>query len=219
MRKSLAASVALLSAVSVVVACSSDKPPAVPATTIDGGTEAGAAVADASAAMPADAGPVATGPVFFTGDAGAPAPSTAASTTPAVPVVTEQAMDVAIDLAVTTVAPKVAPKMDKEGQPGRATLKEGEHFGMVVNLQPNRCYTIVGFSPPGSVAQLDMKLFALPLNVQAGTSSPSDKATPVIGKGKDALCPILPVVVPYKVDAVATKGAGRIGIQVYSRAK
>jgi hypothetical protein len=109
--------------------------------------------------------------------------------------------------------------MDHEGQPGRATLKEGEHFAMVVTLQPNRCYTVVGFSPPGSVSQLDLKLFSLPLNVEAGKSGAGDKAMPVMGKGGSPICPVLPIAVPYKIDAVATKGAGRIGIHVFARNK
>ncbi len=37
--------------------------------------------------------------------------------------------------------------------------------------------------------------------------------------GAKALCPISPIALPYKLDAVATKGAGRVGVKVYSRAK
>jgi hypothetical protein len=186
----------------VVMACSSDKPPATPTPPVaqaDAGMEA--------AAPPPDAGTVIAAPM----EAGAPEAGAAS--------LTDTAFDAAIDLAITSAAGKLAPKMSSEGQPGRAWLKEGEHFGMVVNLQPNRCYTIIGNSPPGSVTQLDLKLQAMPLMIEAGKSSPSDKAMPVIGKGTAALCPILPVAVPYKIDAVATKGAGRIGIHVYSRAK
>ena len=90
---------------------------------------------------------------------------------------------------------------------------------MVVTLQPNRCYTFIGFSPPGSIAQLDLKLYAMPLNVEAGRSTAGEKGAPVMGKGSTAICPILPVAVPYKLDAAAAKGAGRMGVYVYSRAK
>jgi hypothetical protein len=131
-------------------------------------------------------------------------------------------MDAAIELAITAAAPKVAPKMDKEGQPGRATLKEGEHFGMVVTLQPNRCYTFVAFSPPGGISQIDMKLLGVAMAIEAGRSGPADRSMPgmsVMGKGKDAICPVLPVPVPYKVDVAATKGAGRMGVYVFSRSK
>lgn len=217
MRKSLAVAIPFLSVVTVAVACSSSKPqPVAPTTTTDAGAGADAAAPDAAVGFlppAADAGPVATGPVFFT-DAGAPATQ--------VPGLTEQAMDAAIDLAITAAAPKVAPKMDKEGQPGRATLKEGEHFAMVVTLQPNRCYSFVAFSPPGSIAQLDMKLLGVALAIEAGKSGPADKSMPgisVMGKGKDAICPMSPVAVPWKLDVAAAKGAGRMGVQVFSRNK
>jgi len=186
----------------VLAACSSNKPAVVtPAPVSDAGFEA---------AAPQDAGlAVAAPPTVDAGEADAGAVAS----------IGEAALDAAIDLAVTTASAKAAPKMEKEGQPGRATLKEGEHFGMVVNLQPNRCYTIIGNSPAGAVTQLDLKLLAMPLMMEAGKSNAADKGTPVIGKGKAALCPILPMAVPYKIDAVATKGAGRIGIHVFSRAK
>jgi hypothetical protein len=149
------------------------------------------------------------GAPFFTGDAGAVAPSFG-----------EAALDAVIDLAITTAAPKLAPKMEKEGAPGRATLKEGEHFAMMITLAPNRCYTIVANSPPGSVEKLDVKLYGPPLfNIEAGKSGANDKNMPVIGKGTTALCPIIPIAVPYKLDVAATKGAGRIGVQVFARNK
>jgi hypothetical protein len=212
MRKSLVTAIPLFSAVVLFAACASKKPAVVATVNVD----AGAAPADAGYAAPSDAGAPATatdaGAPFFTGDGGIAGAVTALG---------DAALDAAIDLAINAAASKVAPKMEKEGQPGRATLKEGEHWGMVVNLQPNRCYTIVANSPPGNVEKLDLKLYgpAPLLTTEAGKSGASDKNTPVIGKGTAALCPVLPLAVPYKIDAAATKGAGRIGIVVYSRAK
>lgn len=217
MRKHLATAIIALPAVVLFAACSSKTPAPVVAVgfTADAGVttpgDAGPApTTDAgTAAAPADAG---SSPPFFTGDAGLPAAAAALG---------EAALDAAIDLAITTGAAKAAPKMDKEGQPGRATLKEGEHFGMMINLAPGRCYTIIGNSPTGQVDKLDLKLFgpAPLLTMEAGKSGAADKNMPVIGKGTTALCPVLPVAVPYKVDVVATKGAGRIGVHVFSRAK
>ena len=214
MRKSLATVLTLASAVATFAACSSNKPnpPMTPASPqADGGVEAGAGEAGAPLA---DAGPTFftgdAGPTFFTGDAGATGPVA----------IGEAALDAAIDLAIATAAPTLAPKMEKEGQPGRATLKEGEHFSMMVNLAPNRCYTIVANSPPGAVEKLDLKLYGPPLfNIEAGKSGPNDKNMPVIGKGTAALCPIVPLAVPYKIDVAATKGAGRIGVHVFARNK
>jgi hypothetical protein len=215
-RQSLIATVPLvacLACFAAVLACSANKPnpPVTPMPPADAGSDAQVATVSPEggvSALPPDAGGGA-GPVFFT-DAGS-------STAPAV---SDQALDMAIDLAITTAAPKVAARMDREGQPGRATLRENEHFSMMVTLSPNRCYTFVGFSPPGAVSQLDMKLYGPPFfNVEAGKSSAGDKAMPVIGKGAAALCPVAPIPVPYKLDVVATKGAGRIGVNVFARNK
>lgn len=204
--------VSFVVAVVVFAACSSNKPnPSVPpAVPVDPGSlgDAGDLDAGVGEGGVVDAGPVSSGPTFFTGDGGGLTP----------PSIGEAALDSTIDVAMTTASAKVAPKMEKEGQPGRATLKEGEHFGMVVTLMPNRCYTIVGFSPPGNVTQLDLKLYGpLPLNAEAGKSGKDDKAAPVIGKGANALCPVLPLPASYKIDATALKGTGRIGINVYAR--
>ena len=71
-----------------------------------------------------------------------------------------------------------------------------------------------------NVEKLDVKLYGPPLfNIEAGKSGATDKNLPVIGKGTTALCPIIPLAVPYKIDVAATKGAGRIGVQVYARNK
>lgn len=213
MRKSLAAVLTLVPTVACFMACSSKKPnPVVATITFDGGAPLDAG----DAGVPSDAGALAVTDAgsspFFTGDAGLVTGAAALG---------EAALDTAIDLAITAAATKAAPKMEKEGQPGRATLKESEHFGMMVNLAPNRCYTIVANSPPGAVEKLELKLFgpAPLLATEAGKSGAADKNTPVIGKGTAALCPVLPIAVPYKVDVVATKGTGRIGVQVYARNK
>jgi len=165
---------------------------------------------DAGAAPTAS---TATMPNFFTDAGAAPIPSA----TP----MTDQALDVALDALVTAAAAKNAPKMAEEGTPGRQMMKEGDHFAMMINLQPNRCYTIIATALPGTVVQLDSKLFAPPFysGADAGHSAPADKSTPIIGKGTAALCPIVPLAVPYKLDVAATKGAGRIAVHVYSRAK
>jgi hypothetical protein len=205
---------------SVFVACASNPstPPASPSALPDGGPAyaVGAAV-DGTATTPwGDAGaPV--GPVAPVGPA-TPAPMDAGSAP--VIAVGEAAVDAVVDLAITTAAPKIAPKMEREGQPIRATLKEGEHFPVMITLMPNRCYSIVATSPLGSIEKLDLKLFGPPFyNVEAGKSGGADKNMPVIGKGSAALCPVLPLAVPYKLDVFAAKGAGRVGVHVFARNK
>jgi hypothetical protein len=206
MKKRFACLAPLGSVAALLASCSSKPPPppVPPTTTPDAGLEAGAAPMGSEAA---DAG----APPFFTGggDAGT-------ATTP----LAEAALDSVIDLAIVAAAPKVAPKMEKEGPASHATLAEGQHFSMIVNLGPNRCYTIVATSAPGTVSEMELKLYAPPLyNVEAGKSAKGEKNLPVIGKGKDALCPFIPLQVPYKVDVAAVKGSGRVGVQVFARNK
>jgi hypothetical protein len=207
MRK-IAIVVTLASSAALVAACASKKPN--PPMTVTVSTDAGFGAAETGAPVApeaSDAGVAAAPP-----DAGAP-PGVVGS--PA-----EALIDGAIDLAIGTAALKSAPKMDKDGVASHSTLAEGGHFSMMINLAPNRCYTIIAHSPTGAVSQLDLKLFGPPFfNIEAGKSATADKNTPVIGKGAQALCPIIPLAVPYKVDVAATKGAGRIGVQVYARSK
>ncbi len=209
MRKlSVAALAAVIGAVPFLACGNKPPPPPVTPTPVaDAAPEAGdagpeAAAPDAAPLAVADAGPPAV-------DAGAKPPANLG-----------EALDGAIDLAIKAAAQKDAPNMAPEGAPGRATLAEGEHFAMIVTLAPNRCYTVIAFSPTGQVQQLDVKLMAPPFfNVPAGSSPASDKNLAEIGKGKGALCPILPIPVAYKVDVGSKKGAGRMGVQVFARNK
>lgn len=206
----------LATAAAAFVACSSNKPnpPMTPTTTSDAGTEAGTVTApppDAGMAV-ADAGAGPVMPTFFT-DAGSPSG-------PVGPAMTDQAMDVALDALLAAAATKNAPKMAEEGQPGHTTMKENDHWAMMITMQPNRCYTIIATALPGTISQLELHLYAPPFyTMGAGQSAAGDKALPIIGKGTAALCPILPVAVPYKLDVVAAKGAGRMAVKVYARNK
>lgn len=207
MKRVLVFAALAVSSAAAPLACSSNKPnpPVTPTTPA------------VDAAADAEAGPIAMGAADAGAADGAPLAMGDASV---VPPNLAELQDPAIDLAIKTAALKDAPGMAAEGAPGRATLAENEHFGMIVTMQPGRCYTIIAFSPPGQVAAVDMKLMAPPLyTVSAAQSGAGDKNLPVIGKGKSAQCPFLPLPVAYKIDVTAKKGAGRVGIQVFARNK
>ena len=221
MRKSLPLAVLLATAAFVPAACS--KTPAVPSVSLD----AGLALASRTAGAP---GPHAERRAGRLGERGsapdasaAPsaAPSGSASAAPSGSAANLLAagVDAALDAAIVAQAAKDAPGMTAEGQAGHETLQQGGHFGMVVTLQPGQCYTIIAMSPPLQVSELDVKLFMLPLNVEAGHSPPTDKNPAVLGRGAAKTCPISPIAVPYKIDVSARKGAGRIGVAVFSKSK
>jgi hypothetical protein len=136
------------------------------------------------------------------------------------PTIPPEGLDVAIDTAVNAQAGKIAPKMTLEGQPLRATLAPGGRANMVVTMAPGKCYTFVAFSPPGNVTKLELKLMTPPFyNVEAAKSGAGDKNMPVIGKGTASQCPVSPIAVPYRLDAIANEGGGRVGVYVFSRSK
>ncbi len=182
------------------------KDPVVPTMTVDAGLAIGDAGAEGGNAAvltmadaAADAAPVASGSAAALGG---------------------PALDAAIDLGIQAQAAKDAPGMSVEGTVNHATLAEGAVFNTLVTLQPGRCYTIIAASAPLQISTVEVKLLAPPLfNVEAGRSGATDKNPAVLGKGKAATCPISPIAIPYRVDVVARKGAGRVGVAVYSRAK
>jgi hypothetical protein len=212
MRKSLP--LVLLLAVSAFVPAACSKTPAVPSTSLD----AGAALGDGGGALAPSGSPMAS-------SSAAPSGSTAASgSASAAPSASASALlaagvDAALDAAIVAQALKDAPGMTAEGGPGHETLQQGGHFGMVVTLQPGKCYTIIAMSAPLQVSELDVHLFMLPLNLESGHSPPTDKNPAVLGRGAQRTCPVSPIAVPYKVDVSARKGAGRIAVGVFSKSK
>jgi hypothetical protein len=90
---------------------------------------------------------------------------------------------------------------------------------MLITLQGGKCYTIIAFSPPGQVTNVDLHLLAPPFyNMMAGQDSMKDN-TAVIGPGTQALCPMIPMPVQYKLDVNAAAGQGAIGVQIFSKNK
>lgn len=213
MKRSIAI-LSLTSAAAIAVACSSKPAPVAPLpTATDGGAGDGGMVGTAppppdGGLAPPPSASTATMPTFFT-DAGATAPA-----------MTEQAMDVALDALVTAAATKNAPKMADEGNALHKTLaNEGDRDSIMVTMQPGRCYTFIGASLPGQIAQLDVNVYGPPYTLPAYKSDPKDKALPMVAKGTQATCPMLPLAIAYKVEVVAAKGAGRATVHVFSRAK
>lgn len=215
MRKSLPLVVLFAAATVALVPVACGKTPEVPQASFDGGF--GFGVPEGGA--PAEAGgPMALGTVPTDAGAADAAPEAGAAVDAGAPLLAA-GVDAALDAAIVAQAAKDAPGMTSEGTVGHETLQQGGHFGMLVTMQPGRCYTVIAMSAPLQVSELDVKLLMLPLNVEAGRSPATDKNPAVLGKGKAATCPISPIAVPYKVDVAARKGAGRIAVAVFSRAK
>jgi len=112
-----------------------------------------------------------------------------------------------------------AKGMQPEGSQAKGQLAEGGHLEFMVPMQAGKCYTLIGFSPPGQVRNLDLNLLAPPFyNILAGQDTTDDNI-PIIGKAGNPMCPIVPVPLNYKVDIVARSGSGQVGVQLFSRPK
>jgi hypothetical protein len=215
MRKSLPLAILLVTAAFVPAACS--KTPAVPSASLDAGVALGFPDGGApSAAPPPSGAPVASGSAAPSASASA---SASAAPSGSAANLLGAGVDAALDAAIVAQAAKDAPGMTAEGPAGHETLQPNGHYGMVVTLQPGKCYTIIAMSPPLQVSELDVHLFMLPLNIESGHSPPTDKNPAVLGKGAAKTCPISPIAVPYKIDVSARKGAGRVGVAVFSKSK
>jgi hypothetical protein len=123
------------------------------------------------------------------------------------------------DAGIKALALSAATGMSAEGQEATGTLQEGGHLSFMVPMQGGKCYTLIGFSPPGQIKNVDLNLLAPPFyNVLAGQDTTDDNA-PIIGKAPKPMCPIVPVALNYKVDIVARSGSGSVAVQLYSKSK
>lgn len=111
---------------------------------------------------------------------------------------------------------KWAAGMTPEGQVAKGNLSEGGHVEFLVNMDPSKCYTVIGYG--AGVQDLDLNLLAPPLyNILAGQDGMAGP-TAVVG-GMQKMCPIIPLSVPYKVDIHAKKGGGPVAAQLFSKPK
>lgn len=122
-----------------------------------------------------------------------------------------------VDLGIKAAAAKYAPGMSPDGQVAKGNVAEGGHVGFIFNMDPSRCYTIVGFGV--GVTDLDLNLLAPPIYTISAGQDGMAGPTAVIGAAPKPMCPLVPLQVPYKIDIYAKKGGGAVGAQVYSKPK
>jgi hypothetical protein len=123
------------------------------------------------------------------------------------------------DIGLRAYALRVAPGMQPEGDELKQNLQQGQHAVMMVTLQAGKCYTLVGFSTPGSVSDVDLNLLAPPLYMTLAGQDLSRNSTPVIGAHPGEMCPVIAFPLQYKLDVVANKGSGLVAVQLYSKNK
>jgi hypothetical protein len=114
---------------------------------------------------------------------------------------------------------RVAPNMQPEGDELKQTLNEGQHAVVMVTLQAGKCYTVVGFSPPGGVKNLDLNLLAPPFYATLAGQDLTHNNTPTIGAAPSPMCPVIMFPLQYKLDVYAQQGSGQVAVQLYSKNK
>ncbi len=114
---------------------------------------------------------------------------------------------------------RLAPGMQPEGDLLKQTLTEGQHVVVMITMQAGKCYTILGFSPPGAVRDFDVNMLAPPLYMTLAGQSLTHNNTPAIGAAPSPMCPVIAFPLQYKLDVFAQAGSGPVAMQVYSKSK
>jgi hypothetical protein len=114
---------------------------------------------------------------------------------------------------------KSAPGMQPDGDELKQTLNEGQHAVMMITMQAGKCYTVVGYSAPGAVADVDLNMLAPPLYMTLAGQDLTHNNTPTIGGGSGAMCPVIAFPLQYKLDVFARKGSGVVAVQLFSKPK
>jgi hypothetical protein len=115
------------------------------------------------------------------------------------------------------LAASEAPGKHPEGGVFGGQFEEGQVLEQPLNVQPGKCYTILGVSM-GDISQLDLQLVMemppLPPMVAAQSSGQGPTAT-LGGKASGCWKNPTPLASPAKVILKATRGAGMAAAQVY----
>lgn len=123
------------------------------------------------------------------------------------------------DMGLKAAAVRYATLMIPEGAAYKDTIPAGGHKAFDVTLAGNKCYTIIAYSPPNNVSNVDLHLLVPPFyNMDAGHDDSND-GTAVIGKAPAPICPFTLIPIPYRVDVFARAGQGQVVVQVYSKNK
>ena len=114
---------------------------------------------------------------------------------------------------------KAAPGMQQEQGVMEQQMQQGQHAVVMYTLQAGKCYTIVGFSAPGAVQDVDLNLLAPPLYMTLAGQDLSHNNTPSIGGASQPMCPVIAFPLQYKLDVFARQGSGTVAVALYSKSK
>ena len=146
---------------------------------------------------------------------GAPAPGRNRSAAPRRPIA--PGMAAAASLPLQAMASQEAPGMQPDGGAFAGQFQEGQVLEQPINLQPNKCYTIIGVGM--GVQDLSIELVAQPIPgappIWSAQSNTTSGGQAVLGGGKQCWRFMSPIGGPGKVLLKANKGAGMAAAEVF----
>lgn len=123
-----------------------------------------------------------------------------------------------ISLGIQHNASQNAPGMQPEGQMVRLTLQQGQTSEGQFQLQPGKCYTIVGASMPGVIETAVKITMPAPLTTQVlGQNASGPNPMPVVWGGGNCYRTPSPIAMPVRLEVTMVSGAGAVGLQPYAK--
>src|SRR5688572_28063344 len=168
--------------------------------------------------QPYPAAPAATPP----GQVPAALPGALPPTAPAAPLATaiDPSMAAAVQPVLTQLASTKAPAGAKPiGSLMAANFQQGQQLEAQVQMEPGKCYTVVGASLP-PVAELDLKLIAVtPLAGMAPVLAVDNTSgvQSVLGEKPNCFKWAWPIAAPVKVVVTVTSGQGLAAAQLFGK--
>ena len=148
----------------------------------------------------------------------APTQTAAPAGTSATPIAVAMAGPLAA-IVIQGAAGNDARGMQPEGSSFAGNFQQGQTLEQPLQLEPGRCYTVVGAGGPG-ITELDVQIVAqpapiIPPQVIAQDNQTGPNAT--LGGGGNCFRNPSPVGVPAKVILKATAGGGMAVAQIYKK--
>ena len=141
-----------------------------------------------------------------------PAPTASATGGQATPIAAAMATPI-----ITGIAQGEVQGMQPEGGAFAGQFTEGQTLEQPINLNPGKCYSVVGVGLPG-VVELDVQIALQPLPTLPPTVVAQDNqsgAQAILGGKGSCFKNPTPIAAPGKVILKVTKGQGIAGAQVY----
>ncbi|MCA9591853.1 MAG: hypothetical protein KC776_01040 [Myxococcales bacterium] len=122
-----------------------------------------------------------------------------------------------IEQGIKMKAQSDAKGMKSDGQLMSAKLQQDGHAQADLMLQPNKCYTIIGFGNPGVFRYQINLISSPPAPPQVLAQSGADSPAPTVGPNETCIKNPYPAPLQVKVDMHVVQGTGLVGAQVYSK--